>query len=149
LAQFSKSFRSFYPKNCHQALKNMGLGSGIRDPGSGKKPIPDLGSQIQGSKRHRIPDPDPQHCVFSPLFDRTPISRDRDCCGLTEISEISGRRQYFGLCQTFDHFLVWQAGTSSRYSTGESPQKKAGHRESLPHAIQHICKEENETISGA
>jgi hypothetical protein len=24
-------------------------------------PIPDPGSQIQGSKRHRIPDPDPQH----------------------------------------------------------------------------------------
>jgi hypothetical protein len=39
----------------------MGLGSGIRDPGSGKKPknrIPDPGP---GSKRHRIPDP--QHCL--------------------------------------------------------------------------------------
>jgi hypothetical protein len=37
----------------------MVLGSGIREPGSGirKKPIPDLGSRIQGSKRHRIPDP--------------------------------------------------------------------------------------------
>ncbi len=35
----------------------------IRDPRSGiwKKPIPDPGSRIQGSKRHRIPDPDPQH----------------------------------------------------------------------------------------
>jgi hypothetical protein len=32
------------------------LRSGIR-----KKPIPDPGSRIQGSKRHRIPDPDPQH----------------------------------------------------------------------------------------
>ncbi len=31
--------------------------------------------------------------MCSPLFDRTPISRDRDCCDLTEISEISGRRQ--------------------------------------------------------
>jgi hypothetical protein len=30
----------------------MDLGSGIR-----KKPIPDSGSRIQGSKRHRIPDP--------------------------------------------------------------------------------------------
>jgi hypothetical protein len=38
-------------------------GFGIRDPRSGirKKPIPDPGSRIQGSKRHRIPDPDPQH----------------------------------------------------------------------------------------
>ncbi len=30
----------------------MGLGSGIRE-----KPVPD-----PGSKRHKIPDPDPQHC---------------------------------------------------------------------------------------
>jgi hypothetical protein len=36
----------------------MDLGSGIR-----KKPIPDPGSRIQGSKRHRIPDPDPHYCV--------------------------------------------------------------------------------------
>jgi hypothetical protein len=27
LGQFSKNYRTFYPKNCHQALKNMGLGS--------------------------------------------------------------------------------------------------------------------------
>ncbi len=33
--------------------------SEIRDP---EKLIPDPGSWIQGSKRHRIPDPDPQHC---------------------------------------------------------------------------------------
>jgi hypothetical protein len=39
----------------------MGLGSGIRDPGSGKTYS---GSRIQGSKRHRIPDPDPQHCII-------------------------------------------------------------------------------------
>jgi hypothetical protein len=33
-----------------------------------KKPIPDPRSRIQGSKRHRIPDPDPQHwarCHFT------------------------------------------------------------------------------------
>ncbi len=34
----------------------MSLGSGIRDPGSGKNL-----SRIQGSIRHRIPDPDPQN----------------------------------------------------------------------------------------
>jgi hypothetical protein len=49
LAQFSKNYRTFYPKNCQHALKNMGLGSGIGDPGSGKNLF-------------RIPDPDPQHC---------------------------------------------------------------------------------------
>ncbi len=53
-------------------------------------------------------------------------------CDLTEIREISGRRQ------TFDHFLVWRASTSSRYSTGESPHIKAGHREFLPH-LESTC----------
>ncbi len=38
LGQFSKNYRTFYSKNCHYALKSMGLdpGSEIRDPGSGK-----------------------------------------------------------------------------------------------------------------
>jgi hypothetical protein len=39
----------------------------VKDPRSGirKKPIPDPGSRIQGSKstQSRIPDPDPQHCL--------------------------------------------------------------------------------------
>ncbi len=37
-----------------QSSKNMGLGSGIRDPWSGKKPIPDPGS---GSRVKKAPDP--------------------------------------------------------------------------------------------
>jgi hypothetical protein len=39
----------------------MGRG---KNPGSGKKIIPDpgSGSRILGVKKHRIPDPDPQHC---------------------------------------------------------------------------------------
>jgi hypothetical protein len=91
--------------------------------------------------------------MCSPLFDRTPITRDRDCCGLAEISEISGRCQRFGLRQRFDNFWVWRAGTSSRYSTGESPPIKAGHRDLLLH-LQTTCtrfninKEENVLISG-
>ncbi len=36
----------------------------VWDPGSGKTYS---GSRIQGSKRHRIPDPDPQHCWFGYL----------------------------------------------------------------------------------
>ncbi len=35
----------------------LGSGSEIRDPEKTYS-----GSRIQGSKRHRIPDPDPQHC---------------------------------------------------------------------------------------
>ncbi len=77
LAQFFKNYWSFYPKNFHLALKSMGLGAGIRDPEktySGSRisdvyPVSRIliftnpWSRIQGSKRHRIPDPDPQHCI--------------------------------------------------------------------------------------
>ncbi len=66
VGQFTKNCWSFYPKNFQYALKYMDSGSGIRDPGSGirKKPIPNPGSRIPGSKRHRIPDPDPQHWLW-------------------------------------------------------------------------------------
>jgi hypothetical protein len=50
------NYRTFYQKNCQKALKNMVPGSEIRVQ---KKPIPDPGSRIQGSKstQSRIPDP--------------------------------------------------------------------------------------------
>jgi len=58
LANFQRIIEIFFQKlSIGYALKNMGLGSEIRDP---KKIY--SGSRIQGSKRHRIPDPDPQHC---------------------------------------------------------------------------------------
>jgi hypothetical protein len=40
-------------------LSKIWVWNGIRDP---EKTYSD--SRIQGSKRHRIPDPDPQHCNF-------------------------------------------------------------------------------------
>ncbi len=45
------------PKKLSLSFQKYGFG--IRDPRSGirKKPIPDPGSRIQGSKRHQIPDP--------------------------------------------------------------------------------------------
>jgi hypothetical protein len=67
-----------------------------------------------------------------------PKSRNRDCYGLTEISEISGGRQRFGLRQRFDHFEAWRAGTSSWYSTGKSPPIKAGHSGTIPH-LESTC----------
>jgi hypothetical protein len=51
----------------------MDLRSGIRDPEKTYS-----GSRIQGSKRHRIPDPDPQHfptekpLMLQHLFDADP-----------------------------------------------------------------------------
>jgi hypothetical protein len=43
----------------------MGLGSGIRDPGSGKKPIPDPGS---GPRVIKAPDPGAATLITSFLF---------------------------------------------------------------------------------
>ncbi len=60
------------------------------------------------------------------LFD---ISRDRDCYGLTENSEISGRREVFGLRQRFDHFEALRAGTCSQqpvqYGKGSTHKSRA------------------------
>ncbi len=51
-ANFQRIIELFTQKNCQQVLKNMGLGSGIRTiPGP-------------GVKRHRIPDPYPQHWII-------------------------------------------------------------------------------------
>ncbi len=57
----TKNLNIFNPKNCFQDLGNM-----IRDvhPGSGSWFITNPVSRIQGSKRHRIPDPDQQHCIL-------------------------------------------------------------------------------------
>jgi hypothetical protein len=52
----------------------MVLGSGIRDP---EKTF--SGSRIQGSKRHRIPDPDPQQCRKLSEFCSELIRREEKC----------------------------------------------------------------------
>jgi hypothetical protein len=61
----------------------MGLGSGIRDPE--KKTIPDPGPR---SKRHRIPDPDPQHWkkITNPLKNRLVIVRYRNSIGGVQLT---------------------------------------------------------------
>jgi hypothetical protein len=56
----------FLPKKLSPSPQKYGFrirdpGSEIRDPRSGiRKNL----FRIQGSKRHRIPDPDPQHCQY-------------------------------------------------------------------------------------
>ncbi len=45
-----------FTQNIVKALQNMVLGSGIRETEQTHS-----GSRIQGSKRHRIPDKDPEH----------------------------------------------------------------------------------------
>jgi hypothetical protein len=51
----------------------MGLGSGIRDLEKIYS-----GSRIQGSKRHRIPDPDPQHWIMILGSATLPITLKRE-----------------------------------------------------------------------
>ncbi len=72
---------------------------------------------------------------------------------MTEISGIPGGSQTFGCRVDLGHFLAWQAGTNSRYSTGESLPIKAGHQKTIPHLettceIHHIYEEENVLIIG-
>ncbi len=43
---------------------DLGCSSRIPGPGSGHSPIPDPGSWGQKGTQSRIPDPDPQHCLF-------------------------------------------------------------------------------------
>ncbi len=55
-ASFQRIIELFAQKFFNKALKNMGLGSGIRDPGSGKNlfRIPDPGSRGQKGTGSRI-----------------------------------------------------------------------------------------------
>jgi hypothetical protein len=82
-----------------------------------------------------------------------PISRDRDCYGLAENSEISGRRQVFGLHQRFDHFEHGGPVQTTGTLREESPPIKAGHWRTILHLETsctrfNINKEENVLISG-
>ncbi len=91
--------------------------------------------------------------MFFQFFDRTLMSRVRDCYGLAENSDISGGRQVFCLRQRFDHFEhggpVQTAGTVRE----ESLPIKAWHWRTIPH-LENTCtrfiinKEENMLISG-
>ncbi len=51
----------------------------------------------------------------------------------------SRRKPDFWLLHGISHFLAWQAGTNSPYSTGESPPIKAGHQETIPH-LETTCE---------
>ncbi len=81
-----KNFNIYYPQNCHQSvgIRVGDPGSGKRYPGSGSKGQKGTGSriQIQGSKGHRIPDPDPgvkKHRIPEPVSGSAGSNR---CCWL-------------------------------------------------------------------
>ncbi len=70
LGQFSKNYRTFYPKFVTNLPKKYGFG--IRDPRSGIQGTEKTysGIPVQGSKSHRIPDPDLQHWSVGSVFVR-------------------------------------------------------------------------------
>ncbi len=84
-----------------------------------------------------------------------PVSKDRDCYGLTKISEILGGRQRFGIRLRFDHFEHGgpvQTGPVQYRRESAHKSRAQGNHSSLEvymYVIQHISKEENDTISGA
>ncbi len=57
---FQRIIELFTQKFSPSSKKIMGLGSGILDP---EKPYTGSRIRVQGLKRHRIPDLDPQHCL--------------------------------------------------------------------------------------
>jgi hypothetical protein len=80
---------------------------GIRDPGSGKN------FWIQGSKRHRIPDPDPQH--GSPVLQVGPLRKHLGpgCARLLSLGH-----RLCSVCQLeSSHFLCTNSAGRVRYCT--------------------------------
>ncbi len=69
-----------------------------------------------------ILDSDGDHFLFSPIFDRTPGSRYKDCYSLAKISEILAGANILSM-PIFVTFSAWGASARSRYSAGESARK--------------------------
>ncbi len=88
-----------------------------------------------------ILDSDGDHFLFSPLFDKMPVSRYIDCCSWVKISEFYADADILSVSK-FVKFSAWQASTISRYSTGESLPIKARRLEATPH-LTTACKESN------
>jgi hypothetical protein len=60
-------------------LQKIWFGLFIPDPGSGCWLSTHPKSRIQGSKRHRIPDPDPQHCLQCNICQRSRSNNSNPC----------------------------------------------------------------------
>jgi hypothetical protein len=76
-AHFQRIVEVFAPK-IFNMLSNIWVwdpGSEIQDPEKTYS-----GSRIQGSKRHRIPDPDPQHWLAEPIIVHSDMIPTFDMC---------------------------------------------------------------------
>jgi hypothetical protein len=80
----------------------------VWDPGSGKKPIPDPGSRIKGSKRPRFPDLEPQHWLYTVLMC---LLRYRT--GVLDEEVVGVMADHYGLTRQAqaEQLLAWQYDT--------------------------------------
>ncbi len=83
LSQISKNYITFYPKSCHQALKNMSLGSEIRDLEKAYS-----GSPIQRSER--APDPGSGSATLTVTVPNAQVEEGLN--GWLELEATAGRR---------------------------------------------------------
>ncbi len=74
------------------------------------------------------------HFLVSPIFCRTPVSRDIECYSLAKISEILAGADILST-PIFVTFSAWWAGTISPYRAGESLPIQAGR----PAATAHLA----------
>jgi hypothetical protein len=88
----------------------------------------------RGCQHRLILDGDGDHFLFSPIFCRTPVSRDIDCYSLVKISEILAGANILPT-SIFVTYSAWRAGTMSRYSAGESSPIKAGWPAATAHLV--------------
>ncbi len=83
-----------------------------------------------------------------PLFDRAPVSRDIDCHSWTKISEFLADAKVFIILSMASRYN--KPVLCGRESAHKSrAQGDHGSLDDCMNAIQHISKEEYETISGA
>jgi hypothetical protein len=122
-ANFQRIIELFTQKNSIVTkLKNMGLGSEIRDPE--KKPILDPGSRGQKSTGCQIPDPDPQHWYLQPSSQQEYPYPDPRRMNSTDYAE----------CPYLRVHTEWQLPLSGVHSImmGKLAQAGAGGRYSRP-----------------
>jgi hypothetical protein len=62
--------------------------------------------------------------MFSPIFDRTPVSRDTECYSLAKISEILASADIL-LTPIFVTFSAWRAGTNKQVQCGRESAHKS------------------------
>ncbi len=130
LCQFSKNHRTFYPKNCHKALKNMGLGSGNRDPVSVKNLDPGSRGQKDAGSWIRIRNT--AHCSLLHFFQAGLVSFCPWCAQACVENSRCG--------QMWAHILLVEPDENMPIPIVKSSCKLAQHRLGCPGCLGALCR---------